>query len=292
MYDEARPFLLTLTAVNLCMVVLALIQVWRARDLSTEFAESKYIANSLLICFIVAILAIPTTNLTQYNPDVDTFMDAILIAIIAGNTLCFIFIPKIRFHIRSQQNPKAPKKNLFGPSTASTARRSSTRTAAAGERILTMKGQHELAQELKALKRELAIVKKKASTLSNENAALKQNLRKLTGDGDKVDNDCDGINSESGDLLKDGTTNAVTSDVTFEFNSTKYSERSEHSDSDSDSEVDDSRKCYSSSALPVKGKKKLSLSRFKLFRSSTAVTRPKPIESPETPPPLFSSHGL
>jgi len=79
------------------MVALALIQAWRARHLSTEFAESKSIANALLISLLLALFAVPVLSLTQDDPNVDTFINTIFVSIITGNILCSLFVPKILF---------------------------------------------------------------------------------------------------------------------------------------------------------------------------------------------------
>jgi hypothetical protein len=102
-YSRAYAFLIPIVVINFGMVVLALIQAWRARYLSTEFAESKSIANALLISFLVVLFAIPVLNLTQENPSVDTFISTIIVSIITGNTLCFLFVPKILFLRKEKQ---------------------------------------------------------------------------------------------------------------------------------------------------------------------------------------------
>lgn len=189
------------------MVVLALIQAWRARYLSTEFAESKSIANALLISFLVVLFAIPVLNLTQENPSVDTFINTIIVSIITGNTLCFLFVPKIVFlrkEKRGQSEVPSIAKTIFArasvrliktnfssnPTTTSSSRNTSNNTSATtrdvssgsdhspssqqpseevGEKILTTKTQEELASEVSKLLLSL-------ETVQRENADLKKRL--------------------------------------------------------------------------------------------------------------------
>merc|ERR1712032_471936 len=91
-YDDALPFFIPTVVLNLGIVGLALSQAWRARHLSTEFAESKYIANALLIIILVVIFAIPVLILAQNDPNIDTFINIIIASVLTGNPLCFIFI--------------------------------------------------------------------------------------------------------------------------------------------------------------------------------------------------------
>lgn len=176
------------------MVGLALVQAWRARYLSTEFAESKYMANALLISFLVAIFAIPVLILTQENPNVDTFVSTIIVSIIAGNTLCFMFLPKILFY-RSEMQGTSKKSSTIAkamrltsatsaPGNSEVSYSKGLRNANAtsspqqqqddvGERILTTKTQEQLASENTKL--QLAI-----ETIQKEKADLQKRLSDAT----------------------------------------------------------------------------------------------------------------
>merc|ERR1712157_244059 len=110
-YDDALPFLLPIGIVNFSVIGLALYQAWKARYLSTEFAESKYIGNALLISILVTIFFIPVLFLTQNDPNVGTFVNVVLVIVFSGNPLCFIFIPKIIFHVKSKV-PLAKRKSI------------------------------------------------------------------------------------------------------------------------------------------------------------------------------------
>jgi len=97
-YTNARPYIYAIFGVNFAMVFLAFFQAWRARNLSTEFAESRYINNALLISLVVLLCSVSVMYLTQQNPDVDTFISTVLVSVISSTVLCFIFVPKIRMH--------------------------------------------------------------------------------------------------------------------------------------------------------------------------------------------------
>jgi len=182
-YGDAGPYLYVMLAVNLGMVFLALFQAWRARHLSTEFAESQYIANALLISMVVIVCAVPVLYLVQRNPDADTFIDTCVISVVSGTTICFIFVPKIMMHNRG------PAKGMSVYSSSNSMRRnSSSNRMSMGEKILTKKTQQELASEMKSLKRELADMKRRQSGLHMQNTGLRERLQELTGED--FENNC------------------------------------------------------------------------------------------------------
>jgi hypothetical protein len=164
------------------MLCLAIFQAWRARNLSTEFAESRHIASALLIAFIVAILAVPVLYITYEDPNADTFIDAILVSVVSGTILCFIFIPKIIFHTKLTKLSPTNSSRFSGMSITSS---NHSRVSEWGERILTAKPQEQLASENKSLERELTLMRKRAERLNRHNIELQQRLRKLTGDENK-----------------------------------------------------------------------------------------------------------
>jgi len=116
------------------MICLALFQAWRARHLSTEFAESKYIAIALLISVSVGLFSMPVLALSQGNPNIDTFVNTIINSVLAGVTLCFIFVPKIMFHVKSKKGGRSSNRTSMITSmmTSSFAKRFSFRISSDG----------------------------------------------------------------------------------------------------------------------------------------------------------------
>jgi len=209
-YAGALPFLIVILIVNFGMVTLALFQAWRARHLSTEFAESTYIANALIISILVTIFAIPVLFLSQENVNIDTFISTILASVYPGSTLCLIFVPKINFYTKSQKRqsntrsstrnsmpPIFRRRNSFESSRISTNSNTSTVSHRSGELILTIKPQRELASEIRSLE-------KKNANIVAENIELKKRLREFT-------------KSDTGNLNRDDNRDdMIFSDTTFE----------------------------------------------------------------------------
>ena len=146
--------------------------------MSTEFAESDYIAKALVIILIIWLFAFPVILLTRQNPDVDTFVQSVKTFAFAFSVLGFIFIPKILMWHRRRSLKSTPAV----PNISSLTMSGGTHTFAMayGERIVTTKTQEQLASEMKALVRENGILKKTERTLTLQNEALLKRLEELS----------------------------------------------------------------------------------------------------------------
>ena len=164
---------------------LGLLQVWRARNLSTEFSESRYIGSVLLISLLVAMFAIPILVTTRGDPSAGTFAQLMLASIIPGITLFFIFIPKMIFLAKLQERRGGQRFSMIRASftmgvsslTRSMRQQSDRGTTiyGPGEKIVTAKTQQQLAVENTALE-------VRNEELRNENALLHQHLLAFNDD--------------------------------------------------------------------------------------------------------------
>ena len=163
--------------------------------MSTEFAESDYIAKALLIILIIWLFAFPVILLTRQNPDVDTFVQSVKTFAFAFSVLGFIFIPKILMWHRRRSLQSAPAV----PNISSLTMSGGTHNFAMayGERIVTTKPQDQLASEMKALVRENGILKKTERTLTLQNEALLKRLEELSSL--PIKDEIEAINSNSKD---------------------------------------------------------------------------------------------
>lgn len=197
------------------MVGLAIFQAWRARNLSTEFAESKYIANALLISLITSVLSVPILIVVKDQPDAATFISTALVFVLASSTLGSIFIPKIIYHLEgtapssltgSGRNNSTDFRSGGGSRFTASSTPSSNRFSVgdSGERILTTKDQQTLTKDIKALEREVAAAKKRERILQQRNFIL-ENRQRETSDSTTSTEDINGGKDEeysSGDLHK------------------------------------------------------------------------------------------
>jgi len=215
-YDKALPFLLPTVGVNLFVVCLALFQAWRARHLSTEFAESRYIANALSISVLMGLFAIPILISTQGNPNVDTFVNTIINVVVTGSSLCCIFVPKIIFRgkykqlelvldtthpsmvrtisaigpltIRTTSDENA-QSVAPGPVPATETREKTEKTDAARDDTARISLQHQQQHRKKEVGERILTIKTQEQlalenrSLRKENKALQRRLKEFTGEG-------------------------------------------------------------------------------------------------------------
>ena len=103
-------FTLALFTVNVLAVVAANVQVFRARHITTEFSESRYIAISMLVTLQGAVLAAPLF-FYPIDPDAAYAGRTILTLITAASILYLIFIPKIMFWRKREEILKEREDN-------------------------------------------------------------------------------------------------------------------------------------------------------------------------------------
>jgi hypothetical protein len=83
-----------LAVIDLGALVYALYETYRARNLSTEFAESAYIARALLLIMAVSFLGIPIAIIAGDEPRSKFVALSGIIFTICLSLLMFIFVPK------------------------------------------------------------------------------------------------------------------------------------------------------------------------------------------------------
>lgn len=93
------PYVVTLVIGNVGLLALALYQVYNARSLSTEFAESEYIFKALFISVLVCFVGIPVMIIVEGEPKAYFFLLSSIIFVLCSALLLFMFVPKIRFHL-------------------------------------------------------------------------------------------------------------------------------------------------------------------------------------------------
>jgi 7 transmembrane sweet-taste receptor of 3 GCPR len=216
-FTDSIPFLIPLACIIFGLMIMALFQAWRARNLSTEFAETESIFRSLLVSMMAAFLGISGLLLARDNPDASSFMASSVVFILCANMILCVFIPKLRFE-RKQRKARDGQRHRLGrlemeigtgnvqitgidgildtqeaamegsrivssevPDGADVTNRfrsnGSTDSVGVGERILAMKPKHQLAEEVESLRYLLAAKQKQEEHLGEENARLRSILR-------------------------------------------------------------------------------------------------------------------
>ena len=103
-YEDFFRILLALP--NISIILLAAFQAYKARDITTELSESRYIMLSLASVLFILVLAIPVSIIAaSSNPRAIFFSQYILTFMIGMTIILFIFGPKIvRFYEKKPKN--------------------------------------------------------------------------------------------------------------------------------------------------------------------------------------------
>jgi len=121
------PYASVLLFINAAMVGLASFQAYRARKISVEYSESKWIA-IILVAFLEAMaIGVPLIALVYRNPAANFVVRAGLVGILCITILLAMFVPKF-FHLKDARIEAAKKQTRLE---ASAARRGAFREACA-----------------------------------------------------------------------------------------------------------------------------------------------------------------
>lgn len=87
-----------LAALNGTALLMANFQAWQARNLSTEYGESKYIGMAMACILQVIVVGVPLLFLVYENPPADYFVRSTIVFVICASILLLIFGPKMYHH--------------------------------------------------------------------------------------------------------------------------------------------------------------------------------------------------
>jgi len=110
---DAIPFLVVLAAINLCPVIFANVQAYKARNIHTEYSESRFIAmvnGSLLQAWFTGI---PLLVMVRDNPSAFFVVATIILFLTSLAILLLIFVPKIDY-LRVQNRDDTTKTSPAG----------------------------------------------------------------------------------------------------------------------------------------------------------------------------------
>lgn len=92
---DSIPYLVVIATVNFTALVVANYQAYRARNIRTEFNESSYIAMANASFLQAIFIGLPIIFLTRENPPAYFIVVSVVLFILSGAILVFIFVPKI-----------------------------------------------------------------------------------------------------------------------------------------------------------------------------------------------------
>ena len=205
-WTESMGYLIPLASLQLVVLFAAVIEAWKSRNLSTEFAESKNIFQALIATLLAVFIGVPVLVIANDDPDASAFVSSGIIFVASTSILCLIFVPKIRYEkeriLRQSQVGKVHISGLNSAGNGIGGHLSASSTGSVpeegdgcidegedesdvGERILTTKTTQELAIENARLRRQLARRRKQEETRKTE-ATEPSEVQPLNTNGNQV----------------------------------------------------------------------------------------------------------
>ena len=108
---EWAPYLSIILALNFSMVVLANIQAYRARKITTEYAESKYIGIIMVSILQACCIGLPLVAIVSDQPVANFILRSALIFVVCMSMLLLMFVPKM-FYLKKWKADKLKKETL------------------------------------------------------------------------------------------------------------------------------------------------------------------------------------
>jgi len=158
-WEESFPYITTLIVINAVIASLSAYQSWKARGLSTEFAESQYIFAALLMILTLFMVQLPVMTMSGDNPELRKLAYISGVFIFSMSILLLLFVPKMYFHYYRKNDRQTMNSSVEGINLTLSSLNGDEMQGRnnAGERILTTQSATQLAArvtELEELLRE------------------------------------------------------------------------------------------------------------------------------------------
>jgi gamma-aminobutyric acid type B receptor len=109
--DGTAPFIATLFLINMSTIMVANWQSYVARDIRSEFSESRCIAIAMACILQASLTGVPILFLTQEIPTVRYVVFVLMIFVVNAVVLLLIFVPKILSERISQEQNEDVKRH-------------------------------------------------------------------------------------------------------------------------------------------------------------------------------------
>lgn len=176
-------FYLGLILINASAIGWAVYQAWKARNLSVEYSESKYIFKALQLTVIVIFVATPLMILATEQGDANILLFAIsaIIFVFGCSTLCLIFIPKIK---ASKQKEKRRHHTRISGFPGHAINSSNLDRRKSGIKILYDLSPEDMLSKIQTLESQLQEVEGKLKIAATTNGDTKNESKALLDDND------------------------------------------------------------------------------------------------------------
>ncbi|KAL7566109.1 hypothetical protein ACA910_003883 [Epithemia clementina (nom. ined.)] len=90
-------YLIALAVIDAGVFAFAFAEAWKARNLSTEFAESHFIFRAMMAIIAVLFVGLPLLFLARDNPSAIVFVGSAIIFVASVSILLLTFLPKMKY---------------------------------------------------------------------------------------------------------------------------------------------------------------------------------------------------
>jgi len=166
------PYLISLGAIDLGALLLANVQAYQARNLSTEFSESKYIAMAMTGMLQVGIVGTPVLILVHDIPRTAYVLLVLMVFLATMGVLLLMFMPKIIAHREWKEKQEKKRREKADRLEARTEALTEVQACAPGHGATTPSSADDGAQGLKvSLRKEPDGNDVEAARCGNEDSA-------------------------------------------------------------------------------------------------------------------------
>jgi hypothetical protein len=113
-HDGTIGIAVGILAVRFGAIILACAQAYRARQISDEFSESRWVGVTVASWLQVFVVGFPVMFLVKENPTAAYFLRSSIIFVTCMSLLLFIFVPKILIHRHHSKNDGNEHKSISG----------------------------------------------------------------------------------------------------------------------------------------------------------------------------------
>ena len=141
--NAPNTFLIILSVLNIIALLLALIQAWKARNISDQFSETKIVGGALYGWLQLLIIGVPVLALIEEdNTTARYFLLVALMFLVSMSMLLIIFVPlfvQIR-NAQMQQKVQAPESQQIGSQQIGSQFSSSSRFNSSSKVLISLRG--------------------------------------------------------------------------------------------------------------------------------------------------------
>ena len=121
--EQPWPYVSILAALNLGVLIFATVQAYQARNISSEFAESKHIAMAVVSMLQVSLIGIPLMAVARDDPQAWYLALVFLIFVVCMAVLVLIFLPKTIYTKRQSLRTEVSQQRIISASIRQTQQR-------------------------------------------------------------------------------------------------------------------------------------------------------------------------